>query len=83
MKKAVWITFFVALVLVNLGAWIAAQFTGFTIGIMFRLVLVLSITVVASVFVGANLLIKVLERERPLTGPGRTPKSKATKDMHQ
>ncbi len=82
MKHVVWITFIVALIVVNLSAWLAAEFTGFNIGMVFRLVLVLGITVIAAVFVGANLLIKNLEQEKPLTGPGRSPASKVKRDKN-
>lgn len=81
MKHAVWITFVIALIVVNLSAWLAAEFTGFNIGMMFRLVLVLGITVIAAVFVGANLLIKNLEQEKPLTGRGRSSASKVKRDQ--
>lgn len=69
MKKTVWITFFAALVLVNLAAWLVERYTGFYIVMLFRLALVLGITVITSIFVGAMLLVQNMEQEKPLTGP--------------
>ncbi len=68
MKKAVWIAFVVALVLVNLFAWLVHQFTGFNIPMILRLTLVLGITVGTVVFSGAFALINKLDEERPVTG---------------
>ncbi len=68
MKKAVWITFFVSLVLVNLIAEGVYYFSGFNIVMFFRITLVLGITAIASIFVGAILLIGKLEQEKPLSG---------------
>lgn len=71
MKKAVWITFFVSLVLVNLIAEGVYYFSGFNIVMFFRITLVLGITAIASIFVGAILLIGKLEQEKPLSGQVR------------
>jgi len=68
MKKAVWITFGISLVLVNAIAELVYYFTGFYIVMIFRVSLILGITVVASIFVGSILLIGKLEKERPLSG---------------
>jgi len=68
MNKAVWITFAVSLVLVNVIAELVYYFTGFNIVMIFRITLILGITVIASVFVGSILLIGKLEQERPLSG---------------
>ncbi len=68
MNKAVWITFAVALVVVNLFAEGIDYYAGVEIIMFYRLVIVLSITIVASVFVGAMTLIGKLEEERPLSG---------------
>lgn len=70
MKKAVWIALIVSLVLVNLGAWIAEQATGFSIPMILRLVLVLGITVGTTIFAGAFALVSKFDEERPLTGHG-------------
>jgi|GEM_PF-303147 hypothetical protein len=68
MKKIVWMTLGIALVLVNVAAELVFYFTGFTIVMIFRITLVLGITAIAAIFVGANLLIRVLEEEKPLSG---------------
>lgn len=68
MKKTVWITFSVSLLLVNLVAEGMYYFSGFNIVMFFRITLVLGITVIATVFVGAILLIGKLEQEKPLSG---------------
>lgn len=67
MKHAVWITLLVALVVVNVAAELAFYFSGVYIGMLFRIALVMGITVIASVFVGAMLLIGTLEEEKPLS----------------
>ena len=68
MNKTVWITFIVALVLVNLIAELVYYFSGFNIVMFFRITLVLGITVIASIFVGSIMLIGKLEQEKPLSG---------------
>jgi len=68
MKHAVWITLRVALVVVNVAAELAFYFSGVYIGMLFRIALVMGITIIASVFVGAMLLIGTLEEEKPLSG---------------
>ena len=68
MRKAVWITLVVALVLVNLAAEGLAYFSGLYVSLFNRLVLVLGITIGAAVFTGSFLLIERLEQERPLSG---------------
>ena len=68
MKKTVWITFFVALVLVNAIAELVYYFSGFNIVMFFRITLILGITVIASIFVGSIMLIGKLEQEKPLSG---------------
>ncbi len=68
MKYAVWITLIVALVVVNVAAELVFYFSGVHIAMFYRIVLVTSITVICAVFVGAILLIRVLEKEKPLAG---------------
>jgi hypothetical protein len=68
MKKAVWITLIVSLVLVNLIAEAVFYFSGTYINMFFRISLVMGITAIASVFTGAILLIGKLEEEKPLSG---------------
>ena len=68
MRKAVWVTLVVALVLVNLAAEAVDYFAGLYVPPFYRLLLVLGITIGAAVFVGAFVLIDRLEEERPLSG---------------
>jgi len=71
MNKTVWLTMFIALVLVNLAAWLVERYTGVYIVMMFRLALIFGITAIASIFVGAMMLVKNLEQEKPLSDPAR------------
>jgi len=64
-KKAVWITFFVALVVVNAMAEAAHWFGGVRIPMFYRLTMVLGISVAAAVFAGTALLIGKMSGERP------------------
>lgn len=68
MKHAVWITLLVALVVVNVAAELVFYFSGVYIAMFYRIVLVTSITVICAVFVGAILLVRVLDGEKPLSG---------------
>jgi len=68
MKHAVWITLLIALVVVNVAAELVFYFSGVSIAMFYRIVLVTGITVVSAVFVGAMLLVGVLEGEKPLSG---------------
>lgn len=68
MKKGVWITFAVALVLVNVIAELVYYFSGVYIEMFYRITMVLGITVIASIFIGAMLLVRLLEEEKPLSG---------------
>lgn len=68
MKHAVWITLLAALVLVNVAAEAVYYFSGVYIAMFYRIVLVTSITLIGAVFVGATLLVGVLDEEKPLSG---------------
>ena len=68
MKNTVWIVLGISLVLVNVAAELAFYFTGFNIVMIFRIALILGITTIAAIFVGANMLIDKLEEEKPLAG---------------
>lgn len=63
MKKIIWITFFVALILVNALAWAAQYFGGVHIAMTYRLVVVLATCFITLVFVGAWHLINAAEHE--------------------
>ncbi len=67
MKKAVWITFFVALILVNALAEAAYYFGGVRIAMFYRLTMVLGITIAATVFAGTALLVSRMGGERPVS----------------
>lgn len=67
MKKAVWISFIVALVVVNALAEAMNYFADVQVAMIHRLAFVLSITVVAAVFAGSILLVGKLGAERPLS----------------
>ncbi|PCI74629.1 MAG: hypothetical protein COB20_14960 [SAR86 cluster bacterium] len=68
MKHAVWITLLIALVVVNIAAELVFYFSGVYIAMFYRIVLITGITVISAVFVGAMLLVGVLEGEKPLSG---------------
>jgi len=68
MRKTVWISFIVSLVLINGFAWLMQLFTGFSIPMILRLVMVLGITIGTIVFAGAFALVNKFEEETPLTG---------------
>jgi preprotein translocase subunit SecF len=65
MKKLIWIVFFTALVVVNLLAMAAEYFGGVYIAIPYRLVIVLAISMISSIFIGAWVLLKTAEKEEP------------------
>ena len=67
MRKAVWISFIVALVVVNALAEAMHYFADVEVAMIHRLAFVLSITVVAAVFAGSILLVSKLGAERPLS----------------
>ena len=68
MKHVVWITLLTSLVLVNVAAELMFYFGGVYVAMFYRIVLVTSITLISAVFVGAILLVGVLEGEKPLSG---------------
>ena len=68
MKHAVWITLLIAAVLVNVAAELVFYFSDVTIAMFYRIVLITGITIISAVFVGAILLVGVLEAEKPLSG---------------
>ncbi|MDE0508850.1 MAG: hypothetical protein OXI17_09470 [Gammaproteobacteria bacterium] len=70
-RKAVWISFFVALVVVNALAEAMDYFANVQVAMFYRLTFVLSITVVAAIFAGSTLLVSKLGAERPMSGQFR------------
>ncbi len=71
MRKAVWISSFVALVAVNALAEAMNYFAGVQVAMIHRLAFVLSITVVTAIFAGSTLLVSKLGTERPMSGQFR------------
>lgn len=65
MKKIVWISFISALVIVNLLAFAAERFGNVYIAMPYRLVVVLSITMISCVFGGAWVLMNRADQEVP------------------
>jgi|TARA_B110000483_G_scaffold158157_1_gene187692 hypothetical protein len=68
MKHAVWITLLITAVVVNVAAELVFYFSGVTIAMFYRIVLITGITIISAIFVGAILLVGVLEGEKPLSG---------------
>ena len=63
MKKTIWITFFIMLVLVNALAWAVEYFGDLHIALGYRLVVVLAACSITLVFTGAWQLMNAAERE--------------------
>ena len=68
MRNVVWITFIVALVLVNLIAEIGYRFSGIYIEMLLRIALIIGVTFGATVLGGAAILVRNLDSEKPLSG---------------
>jgi len=68
MKKIVWTTFGIALVLVNVIAEAGYYFTGIEVHMFLRIALIVGVTVGVSILGGASILVGKLDDERPLTG---------------
>ena len=68
MRKAVWISFGIALIFVNLIAEIGEYFTGIHIHMLLRIALILGVTMGAFVLSGAIALVHMMDEEVPLSG---------------
>ena len=68
MKHAVWISFVISLVLVNLIAELVFYFSGLNIVMLFRVVLIFGITIITAIFAGTMMLIRKMDEEKPLSG---------------
>lgn len=64
MKKAVWISFLAALIVINVAAWLMEYFAGVSVAMPYRLAVVLGITLISMVFAGAWALVGHAEGER-------------------
>lgn len=71
MKKIVWISFGIALVLVNAIAIIGEYFTGIEIHMFLRIAIIFGITIGSFVLGGASVLINTMDKEKPLAGTVR------------
>ena len=71
MKKIVWISFGVALVLVNLIAEIGYYYSGIEIHMLLRISLIFGVTMGAFVLGGAFVLVRTMDDEKPLSGKAR------------
>jgi hypothetical protein len=85
MKKIVWISFISALVVVNLLAFAADSLGGVYIAMPYRLVVVLSITMISCVFGGAWVLLNAADEEVPSnqgrSNPGRSNQGAADREV--
>lgn len=68
MKKTVWTSFGVALVLVFAISEVGYYFTGIYVDVLLRVALVFGVTMGATVFATSIDLIQNLEKEKPLSG---------------
>lgn len=64
MKKIIWLCFFIALVVVNALAMLADYVWGVYIAIPYRLVVVLALSFISLVFIGAWRLVLGAEKEK-------------------
>jgi hypothetical protein len=68
MRNAVWISFGVALILVNIIAKVGEYYTGIHIHMLLRIALILGVTMGAFVMSGAITLVNEMDKEVPLSG---------------
>jgi membrane protein implicated in regulation of membrane protease activity len=64
MKKIIWLCFLIALIVVNALAMLADYAWGVYIAIPYRLVVVLALSFVSLVFIGAWRLVQGAEKDR-------------------
>ena len=66
MKKILLRTFVIAMILVNLLAWLVSYYSAVEIGVLFRIALIMGIMFISTIFTGAALLLGFLDtEERP------------------
>ena len=68
MRNAVWISFGIALVLVNVIAEVGEYLTGIPVHMLLRIALILGVTMGAFVLSGAITLVNKMDEEVPLSG---------------
>ena len=71
MKKVIWVSFAVAIILVNVIAEVGYYYTGIYIAVMLRVALIFCLTMGAIVFTFSINLIENMEKEKPLSGSVR------------
>jgi hypothetical protein len=64
MKKIIWMSFFISLVVVNALAMLADYVWGVYIAIPYRLVVVLALSFISMIFIGAWRLVLDAEKEK-------------------
>lgn len=69
MKKILLRTFLIAVVIVNLIAWLVDYNSDVTIGFMFRFALIMGIMFISTIFTGAALLLGFLDTEERNKAP--------------
>lgn len=69
MKKILLRTFIIAVIVVNLIAWLVAYYSDVTIGIMFRVALIFGIMFISAIFTGAALILGFLDTEERNSAP--------------
>jgi hypothetical protein len=68
LRNIVWITFAIALVLVNVIAEVGFMITGIEVHMMLRIMLIIGVTFGAAVLGGSAVLIRSLDQEKSLSG---------------
>lgn len=68
MQKAVWTSFGIALILVNVIAEVGEYFTGIHVHMFLRIALIVGVTIGTSVLAGATILVSKMDEEIPLSG---------------
>lgn len=68
MQRAIWISFAISLVVVNVLAEAVYYFADLYIAMVYRITMVHGIIIITAIFIGAMMLIGKLEEEVPLFG---------------
>ncbi|GIT64303.1 MAG: hypothetical protein Ct9H300mP22_7030 [Gammaproteobacteria bacterium] len=68
MQKAIWTSFGIALVLVNVIAEVGEYYTGIHVHMLLRIALIVGVTIGAWVLAGATILVSKMDEEVPLSG---------------
>lgn len=69
MKKILLRTFLIAVVVVNLLAWLVEYYSDVSIAIFFRVALIVGIMFIAAIFTGAALILGFLDTEERTEHP--------------